>query len=263
MAHGGYSADATGGFDRAVGCCRMVNELGARDYRRLAMSGRASSACDAAGRGAELVRRLPTWAGVLLLSGLPARLLLAYVIWQAWRLDDTAAAAGDALRSLAYIALGAWVIAQIGRQFFVRASAMDLDGGRLRASEVLRVPRSTIIAALWLAIALEVLFWLTMPMIIPSLVILLLVPVGTACAAEAGPGWSAPIRCLYQVVRPLPLIILGVGFLIALPLAMLNLHFIVRLLLWLIEGLKDFARKLRRECGYLKHVVGRRFFLEF
>jgi hypothetical protein len=218
----------------------VVDELGAGDDRRLAMSGRASAALDAAGRGAELVRRLPTWVGVLLLSALPARLLLAYVIWQAWRLGDAAAAAGDALRSLAFIALGAWVIAQIGRQFFVRACAMDLDGSRLIASEVLRVPWSTIMAALWLAILLEVLFWMTLPMMVISLVVLVLAPVGAACVSEAGPGWIAPIRRLSQVVRPLPLFILGMGFLIALPMAMLNLHLIVRLLLWLTEGLVGF-----------------------
>ena len=204
------------------------------------MSGRASAALDAAGRGAELVRRLPTWVGVLLLSALPARLLLAYVIWQAWRLGDEAVAAGEALRSLAYIAGGAWVIAQIGRQFFVRACALELDGGRLLASAVLRVPWSTIIAALWLALLLEVLFWLTLPTVIPALVVLVLAPVGAACVAESGPGWIAPIRRLGQVVRPLPLIILGMGFFIALPLAMINLHLVVRLLLWLTEGLAGF-----------------------
>ena len=204
------------------------------------MSGRASAALDAAGRAAELVRRLPTWTGVLLLSALPARLLLAYVIWQAWRLGDEAVAAGEALRSLAYIAGGAWVVAQIGRQFYVRACAMDLDGGRLSASAVLRVPWSTIIAALWLALLIEVLFWLTLPVVLPALVFLLLAPVGAACVAESGPGWSAPIRRLSQVVRPLPVFILGMGFLIALPLAMLNLHFLVCLGLWLTGGLAGF-----------------------
>ncbi len=204
------------------------------------MSGRASAALDAAGRGAELVRRLPTWVGVLLLSALPARLLLAYLVWQAWRLGDGAVNHGDALRSLALLTLGAWVVAQIGRQFFVRACTLDLDGGRPAATAVLRLPWTTIIRALWLALVLELVFWATLPLVLLTPLLLMFSALGAASVAEAGAGLSAPLRRLSQVSQPLPMLILGLGFFIALPLAAVNVHLIVRGGLWLMGGLAGF-----------------------
>lgn len=204
------------------------------------MSGRASAALDAAGRGAELVRRLPTWVGLLLLSALPARLLLAYLVWQAWRLGDAAAEHGDALRSVALLALGAWVVAQIGRQFFVRACTLDLDGGRPAATAVLRVSWTTIIRAVWLALLIEVVFWATLPLVLMSLLMVVFSALGAASVAEAGSGLWAPIRRLFQVSRPIPLLVLGLGFLIALPLAAINVHLLVRVALWLMGGLAGF-----------------------
>lgn len=204
------------------------------------MSGRASAALDAAGRGAELVRRLPAWAGVLLLSALPARLLLAYLIWQAWRLGDAAASHGDALRSVAFVTMGAWVVAQIGRQFYVRACTLDLDGGRPAATAVVRVPWITIIRALWLALVLELVFWVTLPLVLMSLLMVVFSALGAASVAEAGSGPWAPIRRLKQVSRPVPLLVLGLGFLIAVPMAAINVHLLVRMALWLAGGLAGF-----------------------
>ena len=204
------------------------------------MSGRASAALDAAGRGAELVRRLPGWVGVLCLSALPARLLLAYLVWQAWRLESAASDHGDALWSLALLTMGAWVIAQIGRQFFVRACAQDLDGGRAVAMAVLRVPWRTLMSAVWLALLLELVFWGTLPLVAPALVVLLLAGVGAASVGEAPAGLSAPIRRLFEVFRPLPMLILGLGFVVAVGLAMINLHLLVRGALWLAGGVAGF-----------------------
>lgn len=204
------------------------------------MSGRASAALDAAGRGAELVRRLPLWVGVLWLSALPARLLLAYLVWQAWRLGAAAGDHAEALQSLALMTLGAWVVAQIGRQFFVRACALDLDGGRPAVTTVLRVPLRTVVSALWLALVLELMFWATLPLIAPAAVVVLLAGVGAASVGEAPAGLFAPLRRLSEVFRPLPLLILGLGFLVGLLLAMVNLHLLVRTALWLAGGVAGF-----------------------
>ena len=54
--------------------------------------------------------------------------------------------------------------------------------------------------------------------------------------ADAGAGLLAPFKRLTQVARPLPMLILGLGFLIAVPMAVFNIHLLVRGALWLIGG---------------------------
>ena len=117
---------------------------------------------------------------------------------------------------------------------------MDLDGGRTVAMAVLRVPLRTVVSALWLALLLELVFWGTMPLIAPAAVVVLLAGIGAASVGEAPAGLFAPLRRLSEVFRPLPLFILGLGFVVALALAMINLHLLVRVALWLAGGVAGF-----------------------
>jgi hypothetical protein len=200
------------------------------------MSGRASAALDAAGRGADLVRRQAGWVGLLVLTALPVRLLTAYLLWQAWRLGDDASGHGDALRSLAWLVLGAWVLSLLGRQVFVRACAIELDGARPATRAVLRLRPAALVGMLQLALLIEVVFWVTLPLLLPALPLLVLAALASACPEGTEQGWTAPLRRLFQVARPLPMTVLGLGFLIALPVVVINLHLLVRGALWLAGG---------------------------
>jgi hypothetical protein len=69
-------------------------------------------------RGTILVRRLPGWVGVLWLSALPSRLLMAYLLYEVLRLGEHVRQHGDALTSLALMTVVAWLVLLLGTRLF-------------------------------------------------------------------------------------------------------------------------------------------------
>ena len=198
--------------------------------------GGASAALDALGRGAELVRALPGWSALLVATALPVRLLTAYLIWQVWLLGDEARHHGDALTGLALLALAAWTVSLLGRHWFVRACRSHADGGRVSVRGVLRVPPADLLAHLYLALLLELLFWALLPILLAAWVLIALAALAVSAVAGSGGGLVAPLRALITVYRPLPVLVLNLGFTCALALAFFNLHFAAQAGLWLAGG---------------------------
>ncbi len=196
----------------------------------------AGAALDALGRGAELVRALPGWSALLIATALPVRLLTAYLIWQVWLLGDEARHHADALASLALLALAAWTVSLVGRHWFVRACRSHADGGRVSVRGVLRVPPADLLAHIYLALLLELLFWSLLWSVVSAWLIAALAAFAVSAAAGCGAGLVAPLRALGTVARPLPILVLGFGFTLAMALAFFNLHFAAQACLWLAGG---------------------------
>lgn len=207
-------------------------------------AGTASSALDACGRGVELVRALPGWSALLVATALPVRLLTALLVWQVWSLGDEARHHGDALLGLALLALGGWVLSLLGRHWFVRACRSQLDGGHARRGAVLRVPPADLVAHLYLALLLELLFWALLPSIALPWLLTVLAALAVSAAPAGGAGLLAPLRALAGVAQPKPIAILGFGFALALVLVFFNLHVAALGGLWLAGGVagSDLAR---------------------
>lgn len=204
------------------------------------MSGSASSALDALGRGAELVRRLPGWSALLVLTAMPVRLLTALLVWQVWQLGADARHHADALTSLALVAFAAWVVSLLGRLWFVRACRFELDGGRPTPRAVLRVPTGDMVSYLYVALLMDLLFWAFLPSIGIPWLVTSFAALAASAAPSAGAGMIAPLRALGQAARPMVILVLGLGFTIALPLAFANLHLAAQAGLWLAGGVAGF-----------------------
>jgi hypothetical protein len=155
---------------------------------------------------------------------------------------------GDALRSIAMLTVGAYVIELIARQFFVRACVIELDGGRLSLTSVVWVPWSILMRAVVIGLGCELLFWMMLPTLLLSPLFMLYAAVASASVMTSEAGLFGTIKRISTVARPLPLLILGMGFLLAIPILMINLHLIVRLGLWMAGGLAGF------DIGYWQAV---------
>jgi hypothetical protein len=199
------------------------------------MSATSGLALDALDRGAVLVRRLPGWVGVLWLSALPCRFLTVVLLAEIWRLGGTIRAHGDALTSLAELILASWLVAQIGRQFFVRACRIVHDSGNPSLAAVVRLPWRELLAGLYAGLVLEVLFWLLLPLWFFSPLILLLNLSTPALAPPGGLNLLGPLLG-YAQLQLGAVLRLGLMLLVASLIVFINVMVAVKGAVWLLSG---------------------------
>jgi hypothetical protein len=195
----------------------------------------AGLALDALDRGAILVRRLPAWVGVLWLSALPCRLLTVVLIAEVWRLHGTIRVHGEALTTLAELIMASWLVAQIGRQYFVRACRIVHDSDNPSLAAVVRMPWRELLASLYASLVLELLFWLLLPLWFFSPFILLLNLGTPALAPPGGLNLFGPLRG-YVSLQIGPVLRLGLILLVACPVVFLNGYIVVKGAFWLLSG---------------------------
>lgn len=193
-------------------------------------------AVEAIDRGAILVRRSPGWVGVLWLSALPGRLLMAWLLNQVLGLQERVREHGDALSSLALIAVVAWLVALLGRAFFVRACRIVHDSATPSLAAVMRaVPGRDLLAVVYLALVIEVVFWLLLPLWVFAPVIALYGMAAVAVAPVRGLGLIAPLRALGEV-EPWALVRLGCLLALITAVVFANAYFAIQGLLWACSG---------------------------
>ena len=187
-------------------------------------------AADAAGR-------LPGWVGLLWLTALPARLLLVLLCVRLLQLGESAAHHGVWLRRTAFLLLGAWLVSLWGRQVFVRACRHAFQSSRPAPAALLRVPLPEMAGHLAAALAVELLFWASLPTGIGPLLLLPAAALAAGAAPAGGPSPRQALRELWRaaesVSRLLRLLCL---FALALPVAALNLHLLAHAVVWLLGG---------------------------
>jgi hypothetical protein len=187
-------------------------------------------------RGAILVRRLPGWVGVLWLAALPGRLLMAYLLDEVLRLGANVRQHGDALASLALLAVVAWVVSLLGRVFFVRACRIVHDSAAPSLGTVMRaVPGRDLLAVCYLALLLEVCFWLLLPIWVFAPFIALYGMASVVVAPLRGCAPFAPLRALGDV-EPWALVRVGCALALAAVVVFANAYLVVQGLLWACSG---------------------------
>ena len=194
---------------------------------------RGAGAVELIDQAADLARRTTSAMAVLWLTAMPARFALAYLIAQLVRLGPKAHEHGAFLKGIAYAALGLWLVSLWGRQVYVRACRLVLEGGEPRGLAGLRVPLRDLAAATSAALVVELLFWLLSITAVAPVPLLAAAALAATAAPRGGPGLLPPLRALLSSVGSLgTLFFLEFLFLIGLMLAALNLHNLFWLTAW-------------------------------
>jgi hypothetical protein len=190
---------------------------------------------------ADVVGRLPEWVGLLWITAMPARLLLAFLWIRLIELGPDAVQYGDWARRMAWLLLVAWLGSLWGRQVFVRACRHALQSERPPSRALLRVPPREMAGHLAAALAIEVLFWALLATVVAPLFLVVAAGLAAAAAPAGGPGPLDSLRELWRGIGPIGrLIRLLILFAVLVPLAALNLHFFARGLVWLAGGVASF-----------------------
>lgn len=163
------------------------------------------------------------WLGVLWLAVLPYRFAQAYFIRELGALGREAPDHGDYVVHLAWIVLGFFLPAVLGRTVYVRACLLGLQSGDRVGREALRVPGAQLINSVYAALAFEVLFCLTVWTFIA--IPLLAVPAGLVYAAVASLDRPGLIRPLGEVLRLTAGLKVVVGLLVTYSVALLIAYF--------------------------------------
>ncbi len=187
--------------------------------------------------GIDLVTQLPAWVGVLWLTALPARLLLAAFLVELATLGVSADGNGRDLVVLAYAALALWLVSLYGRQVFIRACRRAMEGDTHVSARGVRVPPGELAGAVLAALVVELAFWgLLFTVLVPAAMV-----VGAALAAvaapRAGPRLLKGQREMAQASGGvLTLSALFLLCLLALPIALVNLHLVLAFSAWLLTS---------------------------
>jgi hypothetical protein len=190
---------------------------------------------------ADVVGRLPEWVGLLWLTAMPSRLLLAFLWIRLIELGADAVHYGDWARRMAWLLLLAWLGSLWGRQVFVRACRHALQSERPAPRALLRVPPREMAGHLAAALAVELLFWALLATWIAPVFLIVASGLAAAAAPAGGPGPLDSLREVWRGVGPAGrLIRLLLLFAVLVPLAAINLHFFARALVWLAGGVASF-----------------------
>ncbi|MBI3855063.1 MAG: hypothetical protein HY293_05170 [Planctomycetes bacterium] len=179
------------------------------------------------------------WLGVLWLLTMPYRFAQVYFVRE---LIDLGAKAPDYslhLEMLAWILFAAFLPAVFGRAIYVRACLLGLQSGTRVGREALRVPGPQMINTLYGALLVEVLFGLTVWMFF--MIPLLAAPAGLVYVAALRTDRPGLIRPLVETGRLMlgfkTMLGLMATFLVALPVAYINLYMGLRMGLWAATAL--------------------------
>ena len=194
---------------------------------------RGAGAIELIDQAADLAGRTAPWMAALWLTALPARFALAFFLAQLVRFGPKSREHGGYLLSIAYAALGLWLISLWGRQVYVRACRLALEGGAPQGLRGLRVPLGELSAAVAAALVVELLFWTLSITAIAPLPLLAAAALAATAAPRGGPGLLPPLRSLLSSVGSLgTLLFLEFLFLIGLLIAALNLHVLFGVATW-------------------------------
>jgi hypothetical protein len=143
---------------------------------------------------------------------------------------------GDALTSLALITVVAWLVSLLGRVFFVRACRIAHDSATPSLAAVVRtVPWRDLLAVIYLALVIEVAFWLLLPVWVLAPIIGLYGMAAVVVAPLRGFGPIAPFKALGDL-EPWALLRLGCAFALVTVVVFVNAYFVILGLLWLCSG---------------------------
>ena len=190
---------------------------------------------------ADLVRALPGWAGLLALASFPLRFAEAHLVNRLAQLGAEAPGYMNHLTAVSWVVTLALLPALWGRAVYARACALALSGGglgRMPARQVLRLRPTGFLSYVWVALLCEALFlgvgWTVVAL--PLLALLTGLAAATSSLQER-PGLLASLLVVLRHARPLGTLLgLLTIFLIALPVAFLNLSVLFWFLLWLAGG---------------------------
>jgi hypothetical protein len=178
------------------------------------------------------------WMGLLWLTALPLRLGQAHFAARLVELGAEARQYGDHLGELAFGLAVAFLVSLWGRAVFVRACALRLRGLADPGTAPLRLPAVAFLSYVYMALLVEVAFYLTCFTLVtvPFFVLVAGLAAATLREDEAA-GLLRPFaRVARQGAQALPLTGLVVVFAAALVLAAINLFFVFQLGLWLAGG---------------------------
>ena len=186
-----------------------------------------------------VVKRMPLiWPSLLVLALLPFRFLEVLMVNRLMQLGSEAGAYGSHLGTIAAANAGGFLVASIGRLWFVRASALTLRGDAM-ATAAIRIAPHTIANYVYLALLFHFLCLLFVPVGLAGLVAWpFLFPLAAATAHLSDrPGLVAPIRNAGRFLKSIRVpIALVFVYAIAFPLAVLNLSVLGSLGVWLSKA---------------------------
>ena len=190
---------------------------------------------------AELVRALPGWAGLLALASFPLRFAEAHFVNRLAQLGAEATEYMNHLTAISWVITFALLPALWGRAVFARACSLALSGGglgRMPTRQVLRLSPAGFLSYVWVALVCEALFFAVGWTVIALPLLALLIGLAAATSSlQERPGLLASLLVVLRHARPLGTLLgLAIVFVIALPVAFLNLSVLFWFLLWLAGG---------------------------
>ena len=214
-----------------------------RVARETAVTPRSGGALSLVDDATDAVSRMGPWVGLLWITALPARLLLALLCVRLIELGSESPGYGHYLSRLSYAALGAWLVSLWGRQAFVRACRHALESERPLAGSVWRVPLRELAGHLSAALVIELLFWMLLLTFVAPVALFLAAGLAAVASPRAGPGIWKPLRAIAESSGSLFLLLrLLFVFALALLVAAINLHFLFGAGLWLAGGVAGVDR---------------------
>jgi hypothetical protein len=187
---------------------------------------------------AEVTGRVPAWVGLLWLTALPARLLLAMLCIRLHALGESAVHHGAFLQRTALFLLAAWLLSLWGRQAFVRACRHALQSSRPAPASLLRIPARELAGHVAAALLIELLFWALLLTLVAPIFLLIAAAQAAAAAPAGGPSPRRALAEVFRATSPISrLVRLFFLFLLALPVAALNLHLLAHGAVWLAGGI--------------------------
>ncbi len=179
------------------------------------------------------------WLGVLWLSALPLRLAQVHFAARVFELGASASQYGDHLYGLALPTMAAFLLSLLGRAVFVRACGLGLRSLASPGVEALRLPAAGTAAYLYVALAIEALFFaLGFTYVAVPLLVMLAGLAAATYPLNERPGLLGPWR---EIARHSghARILVGLVFVfgVALIVAYANLYFVFQLGLWLAQAI--------------------------
>lgn len=197
---------------------------------------RLRDVADAMDEGLHTTCRRWEWVGVLVLLAMPGRLALVHLLLTLARLSEPRAH-GDALTLLTGQWLLLWLIGLYGRQVFIRACR--IADGHGRWWEPFAVPLHHLLAHFTAAIVLAFVFFAGLwtiilpPFLLPLAALAAIAPGITPVSRTSFAWLTGPFHAMACILSPNALLLVVPACSVALALALLNLHYLAQLGLWL------------------------------
>ena len=189
---------------------------------------------------ADLVARVfAPWVGVLWIAAVPVRLLQVHFAGRLIEMAPEARAYGNHLHGIALATMAAFLLSAVGRAAYVRACVWALRSQGAPGREALRGPFAGLVAYLYAALLIEVLFFASAPSLVAIPVLVLVAGLAAATSTlTTRAGLLAPFGVIVRHGgQGKVLLALVAIFAIALLLCMLNLYFAFQIGLWLLQGI--------------------------